>query len=148
MVSSCIFVVQVERRHVDDLSAKEFFEQYASRHTPVVITGLVDHMTSTQPWTLDYIKKVTVITPSNHVCCLSFTLYSKAFSITLKIELLCYCIPLTVLAPPPLKGKLVRCNFHGSIFRIETNLKIFHTYFSRMDVLEMIHSQFPIDSHL
>lgn len=49
--------VQVEKRHANSLSFSEFFFRYALTHTPVVITGLVGHMTLT-PWTLDYIKKV------------------------------------------------------------------------------------------
>ena len=49
--------VQVEKRHADSLTFSEFFFQYALTHTPVVITGLVGHMTPT-PWTLDYIKTV------------------------------------------------------------------------------------------
>ena len=49
--------VQVEKRHADSLTLSEFFFQYALTHTPVVITGLVGHMTPT-PWTLDYIKTV------------------------------------------------------------------------------------------
>ena len=53
----------MERRHVDDLTAKEFFQQYAVTHTPVIITGLVEHMTP-KSWTLDYIKHVN----SNVVC--------------------------------------------------------------------------------
>ena len=48
---------QVERRCFDGFSCEEFYTRYASTHTPVIITGLVDHITSV-PWTFDYIKKV------------------------------------------------------------------------------------------
>ena len=49
--------VEVERRAGEGLSFKEFFEEYALTHTPLIITGVVDHMTS-MPWSLDYIKQV------------------------------------------------------------------------------------------
>ena len=47
----------MERRHAEDLSFGEFFHRYALTHTPVIITGVVEHMTP-QPWSLDYIKQV------------------------------------------------------------------------------------------
>ena len=51
--------IQVERRCHEQLSCEEFFTKYACGHIPVIITGLVSHMTSA-PWTLDHIKKVTL----------------------------------------------------------------------------------------
>ena len=50
-------MVQVERRCATNLSLKEFIEGFALTRTPVVITGLIDHMT-VKPWSLDYIKEV------------------------------------------------------------------------------------------
>lgn len=47
----------MERRDSSSLSFEEFFHRYALTHTPVVITGVVESMT-TIPWTLDHIKKV------------------------------------------------------------------------------------------
>lgn len=49
--------MKVERRTYSDLSCDEFYEHYAKTHTPVIITGIVDKMTS-RPWTLQYIKEV------------------------------------------------------------------------------------------
>ncbi|XP_045214857.2 bifunctional arginine demethylase and lysyl-hydroxylase JMJD6-like [Mercenaria mercenaria] len=48
---------QVERVPADSLSFKDFFYKYELTSTPVVITGLVDKMT-TVPWTLQHISDV------------------------------------------------------------------------------------------
>ena len=47
----------MERRDASELSLLEFHTTYASAHVPVVVTGLVEHMTKVC-WTLDYIKSV------------------------------------------------------------------------------------------
>ncbi|XP_060556292.1 bifunctional arginine demethylase and lysyl-hydroxylase JMJD6-like, partial [Ruditapes philippinarum] len=48
---------QVERLSADNLSYKDFFYKYALTSTPVVITGLVNEMT-TVPWTLEHIADI------------------------------------------------------------------------------------------
>ncbi|XP_067671162.1 uncharacterized protein [Haliotis asinina] len=50
-------VQQVKRVSASDLSVREFFYTYAASSTPVVITDLVDKMTSA-PWTLQHIRDV------------------------------------------------------------------------------------------
>ncbi|XP_048575954.1 F-box protein At1g78280 isoform X1 [Nematostella vectensis] len=48
--------IKVERRHHTSLTAREFLLTYALTETPVIITGLVEHMTR-DFWTIQYIKK-------------------------------------------------------------------------------------------
>jgi hypothetical protein len=50
----------VERVSADNLSYKDFFYKYALTSTPVVITGLVNEMT-TVPWTLEHIADIAGI---------------------------------------------------------------------------------------
>jgi len=45
---------KVDRRDASELSVREFFEKYAFKARPVIITGL---KMSEQPWTLDYFAK-------------------------------------------------------------------------------------------
>ncbi len=51
---------QVERVCASVLSVEQFQRHYAHTRTPLVITGLLDHMTST-PWTLDHMEQVGLL---------------------------------------------------------------------------------------
>lgn len=48
---------QVERVPVDNLTFKDFFYKYALTSTPVIVTGVVDKMT-TVPWTQQHIADI------------------------------------------------------------------------------------------
>ena len=68
-------LAQVQRRAYADFTREEFFLQYVQTRTPVIITGLVEKMTS-KPWTLDYMKEVSLfhgekVTPHKGPPCLS-----------------------------------------------------------------------------
>lgn len=46
---------EVDRRSAADLSVREFFEQYAKRGQPVIITGL--NVSEEEPWSLEFFKE-------------------------------------------------------------------------------------------
>ena len=39
------------------LSVDEFTQRYAMTHTPVIITGMIDCVTTT-PWTLQHVRQI------------------------------------------------------------------------------------------
>ena len=49
---------QVERRSCSELSCEEFLQYYVETRTPVIITDLVQKITSTT-WTLEHVKEVS-----------------------------------------------------------------------------------------
>ena len=49
--------LQVKRHHYSLLDTKEFLFQYCVSKTPVIITGMVEHMTTVR-WDMQHVKEV------------------------------------------------------------------------------------------